>query len=532
MKSAANIEDIPQGGGSFSGGATANGADKRTHTDVHPDISAFLDIHHGQFINGGWVAGTSDESILVTNPATGLAIASVSSGTAADVDRAVTAARNAFETGPWPAMLPVERARILLRLADLLDQHSEQLSDLESLDSGMPREIMRRIGVKLAADQIRYYAGWVTKLNGETISNSRAGTSRGDFLTYTLKEPVGVVGQIIPWNFPLGIAVQKLAPALAAGCTIIMKPAEEAPLSVTYLAGLMAEAGLPDGVFNVVNGYGATAGAAIASHKDIDKVAFTGSTEVGREILSAASGNMKRLTLELGGKSPFILLADADLDQAIPAAARAITFLTGQNCMAGSRLLVHEDIHDQVLDGLVKAVEATRVGSGLDAATDIGPLISKRQLTRVLAYIDVGVSEGARLVTGGRRITSLPGYFVEPTIFADCNSDMKIVREEIFGPILTVQKFTGADSGDDLDAVAAIANDSIFGLSASIWTRDLAKGHRLAGKIRSGQVGINVHAAIDPATPFGGFKQSGWGRESGKEGLEPYLETKAITAHL
>ena len=495
---------------------------------VSPEVREFLSRSHGHFIDGCWIDEGAEQHIPLADPATGLLIARVASGGKAEVDQAVVAARRAFESGPWSSMVPAERARILFRLADLIEEHGDQLSQLESLDTGMSRSMMRDIGIRLAADQTRYYAGWVTKINGDAITNSRARATGRDFLTYTVREPVGVIGQIVPWNFPLGITIQKLAPALAAGCTIVLKPAEEAPLSVTYLAGLAAEAGLPRGVLNLVNGFGTTAGAAIAAHPDIDKVAFTGSTDVGKEIIRAATGNLKRVSLELGGKSPVVLLSDADLGQAIPAVARAITFLSGQNCMAGSRLLVHADIYDEVLDGLVEIMEAMSIGPGFEGRHDIGPLISERQMTRVLAYIDIGMGEGARLITGGRRKTEMPGQFVEPTIFADCNSDMRIVREEIFGPILTVQKF----SGDDLDEIAALANEGVFGLSASVWTRDLSRGHLLAGKIKSGQVGINVHAAVDPATPFGGFKQSGWGRESGRDGLEPYLETKAITVHL
>ena len=528
MKTIATSERLASDEQEFPGEGSGAYVLEHLPEDVSADVREFLSKAHGHLIDGRWVDGGTGEHIPVSGPATGQVIARVASGGKEEIDQAVAAARKAFETGPWATMVPVERARILFRLADLIEQHSEQLSQLESLDTGMSRTMMRDIGIKLAADQTRYYAGWVTKLNGEAITNSRTRGPGRDFLTYTVKEPVGVVGQIVPWNFPLGITVQKLAPALAAGCTIVLKPAEEAPLSVNYLANLASEAGLPDGVLNLVNGIGTKAGAALAAHPGVDKVAFTGSTDVGREIIRAAAGNLKRVSLELGGKSPVVLLADANLDEAIPAVARAITFLSGQNCMAGSRLLVHEDIHDEVLDGLAKTMESMSIGPGFEGKHDIGPLISERQMTRVLAYIDIGLGEGARLITGGQRKTDMPGTFVEPTIFADCNSDMRIVREEIFGPILTVQKF----ASNDLDEIAALANEGIYGLSASVWTRDVGRGHQLAGKIQSGQVGINVHAAVDPATPFGGFKQSGWGRESGSDGLEPYLETKAITAHL
>ncbi len=498
------------------------------HKKITSDIQAFLDMCHGHFIDGKWVDGVTTKKIEIINPATASVISHVQSGGLSEVDMAVSAARRAFDTGVWSKKVPVERARILFRLADLIEIHASQISQLEALDIGVSREMMQNIGVKLAADQLRYYAGWITKINGETITNSRPRDAGREFLTYTEKEPVGVVGQITPWNFPFAMAVQKIAPAIAAGCTVVLKPAEDAPLSTMYLAGLIAKTGLPSGVFNLVNGYGRKAGAAIASHVGIDKVSFTGSTDVGKEIIRAASGNLKRTTLELGGKSPVILLRDANLAEAIPAAARAIFFLSGQNCMAGSRMLVHEDIYEQVIDGLKARAEAMTIGAGMEATYDIGPLISKKQLTRVLAYIDIGVSEGARLITGGRPAEGLPGYFVEPTIFADCDPGMRIVREEIFGPVLTIQKFNTTD----LDEIAELANDNIFGLSASVWTTDLSRGHKLARRIKSGQVGINVHAAVDPATPFGGYKQSGWGREFGREGLEPYLETKAITAYL
>ena len=498
------------------------------HDKITSQIQAFLDRPHGHFIDGQWVDGNSGKTIDVISPATANVISSIQSGDGDDVDRAVAAARRAFDSGVWSKALPVERARIMFKLADLIELHASQISQLEALDIGVSRHMMETIGVKLSANQLRYYAGWVTKINGETITNSRPRPEGREFLTYTEKEPVGVVGQIIPWNFPFAMAVRKIAPALAAGCTIVMKPAEDAPLSTLYLADLIAQTGLPSGVFNLVNGYGRKAGAAIAAHGGVDKVSFTGSTDVGKEIIRSATGNLKRTTLELGGKSPVILLKDADLDEAIPAVARAIFFLSGQNCMAGSRLLVHSDLYDRVLEGLVTLAKSMTIGADMSGTYDIGPLISEKQLTRVLAYIDIGISEGARLITGGKRVEKLPGFFVEPTIFADCEPDMRIVKEEIFGPVLTVQKF----NSDDLDDIAALANDNIFGLSASIWTADLAQGHKLARKVKSGQVGINIHAAIDPATPFGGYKQSGWGREFGREGLEPYLETKAITAYL
>lgn len=496
--------------------------------DTHGEIQAFLSQTRGHYIDGQWVTGGDIQPINVVNPATGLNIATIESGGAVEIDQAVAAARTSFDSGVWHKMAPVERARILFSLADLIEDHAEHIAHLEALDIGVSRAMMHDIGVKLAADQLRYYAGWVTKIDGQTISNSRAHTPGREFLTYTVKEPIGVVGQIIPWNFPFGMAIGKIAPALAAGCSLVLKPAEEAPLSAAYLANLISQTDLPDGVFNLVNGVGRKAGAALARHDDVDKISFTGSTAVGKDILTAAGGNLKKVTLELGGKSPVVILPDADLSEAIPAAARAIFFLSGQNCMAGSRLLVHKDIHDEVVKGLVDIAKTMSIGSDLDNAYDLGPLISRRQMTRVLAYIDTGLGEGATLATGGKRVDGLAGYFVEPTIFTDCTATMRIVREEIFGPVLTVQKYDTEDPNE----IAGMANDTIFGLSASVWTGNLSEGHLLAGKIKAGQVGINVHAAIDPATPFGGYKQSGWGREFGREGLEPYLETKAVTAYL
>ena len=497
-------------------------------TKTHGEIGEFLARKHGHFIDGRWQLGGDATPIHILNPATGLAISTIESGGAVEVDKAVVAARTAFDTGVWTELTPAARSRILLGLADLIENRAGQIAHIEALDIGISRRMMGEIGVKLAAEQLRYYAGWVTKIGGHTIANSRPVEPGREFLTYTQKEPIGVVGQIIPWNFPFGMAVSKVAPALAAGCSIVLKPAEDAPLSSAYLADLIHEAGVPSGVFNVVNGVGRKAGAALARHDDVDKISFTGSTSVGKDILSAAGGNLKKVTLELGGKSPVVILQDADLSAAIPAAARAIFFLSGQNCMAGSRLLVHKDVHDQVVAGLVDIASKMRIGADLDSQYDLGPLISKRQMTRVLAYIDTGLGEGATLAIGGKRAPGLAGYFVEPTIFTECTAHMRIVREEIFGPVLTVQKF----ESENLDDIAALANDGVFGLSASVWTQDLSKGHKLAGRIKAGQVGINVHAAIDPATPFGGYKQSGWGREFGREGLEPYLETKAVTAYL
>ncbi len=370
---------------------------------------------------------------------------------------------------------------------------------------------------------LRYMAGWATRLNGETIPVS----SPGNWHAYTLREPVGVVGQIIPWNFPLMMAAWKLAPALAAGCTIVLKPAEQTPLTALRLGELIQEVGIPDGVVNIVTGFGETAGAALAEHPDVDKVAFTGSTEVGKLIVKAAAGNLKRVSLELGGKSPAIVFPDADLDLAIAGTADAIFYNQGQCCTAGSRLFAHKSIYDRVVDGVVAAAGKLRVGHGLDPTVNLGPLVSKEQYQRVTGFINSGRTEGAEVVTGGK-VSSEQGYFVEPTVLAKTNRDMRVVREEIFGPVVCIQSFDDAD----LDVVAKFANDTEYGLQASVWTRDLSVAHRMARKIKAGTICINAHNYGDPAWPFGGYKQSGWGREMGKEVMEHYTETKSVAARL
>jgi phenylacetaldehyde dehydrogenase len=386
---------------------------------------------------------------------------------------------------------------------------------------------LARVVVTDAARLLRYYAGWASKIEGRTIPSAARVTEGAESLTYTLREPVGVVGQIIPWNVPFSMACLKLAPALAAGCTVILKPAEETPLSAIFLARLIMQCGFPAGVINILNGVGEIAGAALARHPDIDKIAFTGSTEVGRSVIHAASGNLKKVSLELGGKSPVVVFPDANLARAIPGVAQAAFFLQGQNCMAGSRILVHSDIYDQVVEGVAAFAKALPIGPGLDPDSFIGPLISARHRDRVLGYIASGLMDGARLVAGGAAVDG-PGFFLQPTVFADTNAGMSIVREEIFGPVMSIQRF----SGDDLDEIAALANDSVFGLSGSVWTEKLSVAHAMVRRIRAGQVSINCHGAVDSNIPFGGFKQSGWGREFGAEGLDGYLETKAVTARL
>jgi phenylacetaldehyde dehydrogenase len=495
-----------------------------------PNVSAatndFLSKPHALLIDGKWVPSHSGKVIEVFDPASETKIATVPAGDKADIDKAVAAARRAFETGPWPKMPPSERAKLLWMLADLWEANAKTLTELEILDNGMPLSPAGAMAVPLSANMFRYYAGWPTKIFGDTIAVDPP-MPGVEVLTYTRKEPVGVVGQITPWNYPLGMVSMKLGPALAAGCTVVLKPAEQTPLSALMMGKLVCEAGFPDGVVNIVTGYGDEAGASLTAHPGVDKVAFTGSTEVGRMILRAAAGNLKKVSLELGGKSPFIIFPDADLQRAIPAAAFAAFFLQGQNCMCGSRLFVHKDVYDQVITGVAAFAKGMKVGSGLDPATNIGPLISHEQLERVQGYITIGQQEGARLVTGGNRVGT-KGYFVEPTVFAETHRDMKIVSDEIFGPVVCAQRF----DTDDIDEVAAMANDTEYGLVGSVWTKNLGIAHKLAARVRAGTMGINTHGLAGINAPFGGFKQSGWGREFGKESLDLYLETKTVVAHI
>ncbi|MDT3381382.1 aldehyde dehydrogenase family protein [Labrys neptuniae] len=485
--------------------------------------AAFLAKRHKLLIDGEWVDARSGKTFAVEDPATEEKIAEVPAGDKADIDLAVAAARRAFETGPWSRISPAERSRLVWRLGDLLEQHADEFAELEALDNGKPVTNARQGDVQGSIDMFRYMAGWATRLNGETIPVSSA----GNWHAYTLREPVGVVGQIIPWNFPLMMAAWKLAPALASGCTIVLKPAEQTPLSALRFGQLIQEAGFPAGVVNIVTGFGETAGAALAEHPDVDKVAFTGSTEVGKIIVRAAAGNLKRVSLELGGKSPAIVFPDADLDLAIAGTADAIFYNQGQCCTAGSRLFAHKSIYDRVVAGVSEAAGKLKVGHGLDPSVNLGPLVSKEQHQRVTGFLQSGREEGAEVVTGGSIIGN-QGYFVEPTVLAQTNRDMRVVREEIFGPVVCVQSY----DDDDLDAVARFANDTEYGLQASVWTRNLKVAHMMARKIRAGTICINTHNYGDPAWPFGGYKQSGWGREMGKEVMEHYTETKAVAARL
>jgi phenylacetaldehyde dehydrogenase len=487
-------------------------------------VEEFIGAPRQLFINGQWADAASGKMFETPNPATGETLARVAEGDAEDIDRAVRAARRAFEEGPWSRMTPSERGRIIWRIGDLILEHLDELAQLESLDNGKPFAVAQAADVALAADLFHYMAGWATKIEGNTINISVPYMPGANFHSYTLREPLGVVGQIIPWNFPLLMAAWKIGPALATGNCVVLKPAEQTPLTALRLAGLIAEAGMPDGVVNVVSGFGETAGAALAAHNDVDKVAFTGSTEVGKLILRAAAGNLKKLTLELGGKSPNVVFDDAG-PAAVEGAANAIFFNHGQCCVAGSRLYVQRGRFDEVVDGVAEIAKSIKMGSGMESGTQMGPLVSDEQLRRVTGFLDSGKAEGATALAGGGRYGDR-GYFVEPTVLTNTRPDMQVVREEIFGPVLVAAPFT------DLDEIAAVANDSEYGLGAGIWTSDISKAHALAKKIRAGTIWINCYNVFDAALPFGGYKQSGWGREMGHEVLNAYTEVKAVTTLL
>ena len=487
---------------------------------INNRVAEFLSRPRKMFINNEWVESASGKTFPTYDPATGEVLAQVAEGDREDINRAVKAARKAFESGLWPEMTASERGRLIWKLGDLLEERLEEFAQIESLDNGKPLAVARVADVPLAVDLFRYMAGWATKLEGNTIPIS-AKSKRNLYFAFTRREPVGVVGQIIPWNFPLLMAAWKLGPALATGCTVVLKPAEQTPLSALMLAELIAEAGFPEGVVNVVPGYGETAGAALAGHPNVDKVAFTGSTEVGKIILQAAAGNLKKVSLELGGKSPNIVFDDADAKPTIAGAASAIFFNHGQCCCAGSRLFVEKDMFDQVVEGVADQAKKIKVGPGFDPDTTMGPLVSEEQMSRVCSYLEAGFSEGAEAVVGGHKKEGR-GYFVEPTVMVKTNPEMKIVREEIFGPVVTASPFT------DLDKLVAEANNSEYGLAAGVWTRDISKAHRIAQKLRAGTVWINCYNVFDAALPFGGYKQSGWGREMGHEVLELYTEVKSV----
>jgi aldehyde dehydrogenase (NAD+) len=471
-------------------------------------------------INNRWVPSESGKTFATINPATGEEICQIAEADAADVDKAVHAARRAFEHGPWRKLPASERGRMLHRLADLIEKHADELAALESLDNGKPLAIAKAVDVAATVGCFRYFAGWSDKVHGKTIPVD------GDFFCYTRHEPVGVVGQIIPWNFPMLMLAWKLAPALATGNTVVMKPAEQTPLSALRIGELIVEAGFPEGVVNLLPGFGPTAGGAIARHMDVDKVAFTGSTEVGQLIMEAAArSNLKRITLELGGKSPNIVFADTDLDEAVEGAHFGLFFNHGQCCCAGSRVFVEEKIYDQFVEKSGARAKRRTVGDPFDPKTEQGPQVDQIQFDKVMSYIESGRHQGAKLVCGGDRVGDR-GYFIEPTVFADVQDEMKIAREEIFGPVMSIIPFKTADE------VVDRANRTNYGLAAAVWTRDIKKAHAIANSVRAGTVWVNCYNVLDTRAPFGGFKQSGIGRELGEYGLQQYTEVKTVTVKL
>ncbi len=484
----------------------------------------FLASPRRHLIGDDWVGGGGERTIEVENPARAVPLAAITSASLADVDRAVAAARHSFEHG-WGRLHGRARAHILFRFADLIEADNERIAQVMTLDNGMPLSSSRAVVKFLAVELVRYYAGWATKIAGEAFKPAVGSREQLDFLVATLREPVGVVAAIVPWNAPAGMLALKIAPALATGCTVVLKTAELAPLVGEIFAELFLAAGAPPGTLNVLHGYGDDIGAALAEHPGIDKISFTGSTAVGRGIVRAAAGNLKRVTLELGGKSPVIIFPDADLATAIPAASMACYLSSGQACMAGSRLFVHADIHDDVVAGIAAHVDTLPLGDGMRTDTMLGPLISAKQKRRVLEYLGSGMAERAHLEFGGGAVDG-PGHFVRPALFTGVQPTMRIAREEIFGPILAVSRFR------DEDALLRDVNGLRYGLSGSVWTRDMQRALRLAQRIDSGQVAVNYHAAMSPETPFGGNKESGWGREFGREGLDAYLKTKAISMNL
>jgi aldehyde dehydrogenase (NAD+) len=470
------------------------------------------------FINGRFVDSVSGKTFPAINPATGETICQVAEADKADVDAAVKAARKALESGPWATMDAVDRGRLLFKLADLVEERAEEFAVLEALNSGKIITDARG-DMQGVVNTLRYYAGWADKIEGRTVP------VRGNFLSYTLRQPVGVVGQIIPWNFPLLMLAWKWGPALACGNTVVMKLAEQTPLTGMRMAELVKKAGFPDGVVNILNGYGETAGAALVAHPGVDKIAFTGHYETAKIIQKTAADTLKRVTCELGGKSPNVIFADADMDEAVAGAFHAIYFHCGQCCTAGSRLFVEEKIHREFVDRLAERAKKRKVGDPLDASTEQGPQVSQEQLDKILGYVDQGQKQGAKLLTGGHRAGG-KGYFVEPTIFDNVKDDMAIAKDEIFGPVVSVLPFKS------LDEVVQRANNTYYGLAAAIWTKDIDKAHLYAKHVKAGTIWINCYHVVDTTTPFGGFKMSGQGRENGESALEHYTELKTVTIKL
>ncbi|GAA4756884.1 aldehyde dehydrogenase family protein [Gordonia alkaliphila] len=488
-----------------------------------PAVADFVSRDRQLLIGGAWVDAASGEKFETVDPATGEVITRVAKGTAEDIDRAVAAARAAYE-GPWSRMKPNERERLIWKVGDILSERAEIFGQLEALDNGKSVAIATAVDVGWSADVWRYNAGLATKIKGSSITPSMPFAPDGQFHAYTRRESLGVCGQIIPWNFPILMATWKLAPALAAGNTVVLKPAEQTPLSALLLGEVFEEAGFPPGVVNIVTGFG-DAGAALSAHMDVDKVAFTGSTEVGKKIVQAATGNLKKVTLELGGKSPNIVYADADLEAAVAGSVAAWMFNHGQCCVAGTRMFVQREIFDDFTQAVADAAAAAKIGPGLDPTTELGPLVSQEQFDRVNGYIQQGLASGARALTGGNRWGDR-GYFIEPTVFVDVEPHYSIVEEEIFGPVVAALPF------DDEEDVARAANNSIYGLAAGIWTKDLSKAHRTAAAVQAGSVWVNQYNGFDTALPFGGFKQSGWGRELGDSAIDAYTQVKSVNIAL
>jgi len=483
--------------------------------NLKPKVKEFLNQSVGLYINGGYVESASGKTFETLNPATEEVLANVSEAQEEDIDHAIKAAEKAFYDGPWSDLTTAERSHLMYKFADLLEENREELAQLDTLDNGKPYKTALEDDIDGVVDLFRYYAGWCTKIYGQTIPITN------DHLTYTVHEPVGVVGQIIPWNFPLAMASWKLGPALATGCTVVIKPAEQTPLSLLYTADLFKQAGFPDGVVNIVPGFGPVAGEAIVNHPKVDKVAFTGSTAVGKNIMKKAADDIKNITLELGGKSPNIVFDDANLEEAIEGAFQGIMYNHGQNCSAGSRVFIQRNVYEEVLEGLVKRANELKLGDGMEEDTDMGPLISSKQMERVLGYIKKGKEEGANVLAGGERAFD-KGYFVKPTIFADVTDEMTISREEIFGPVVAVYPF------DTVDEVIKRANDSDYGLAAGVWSENIKTAHHVARKLKAGTVWVNDYGLEMEGAPFGGYKKSGTGRELGSYALDEYTEVKTV----